>query len=144
LPHAKRYTLKTMKDDQEDLELNIYQGEGSTSDEAEYLGTARIAPLAKGPKGSVTVEVEFSLSEECLLTVTARDLARNQLVKSVFSTRDTPAVVKARLARAERIAAAVKAAKATTSTKTQTAARAPSASWLSRLFSRLFGGGGPT
>ncbi len=138
LPHSKAYGLATVKDDQEELELAVYQGEGQETDEAEYLGTVKIAPLPKGAKGTVTLAVEFSLSAECLLTVTAREVSKGLEVKATFSTRDTPEVVKARLARAERIAAAVQKAKAAASAKTATAAKPAAGGFLSRLLERLF------
>ncbi len=66
-------------------------------------------------------------------------MRHNLEVKATFSTRDTPEVVKARLARAERIAAAVKAAKAAAEAKPHAAVKTAGGSWLSRLVGRLLG-----
>ena len=94
-------------------------------------------PLPLGPRGSVTLAVEFALSAECLLTVTAREVSKNIEVKATFSTRDTPEVVKARLERNNRIAAAVKAAQVKMHSKPQLVP--VSKSWFGRLKERLFG-----
>jgi molecular chaperone DnaK len=123
LPHAKGYGISTVKDDQAELELAVYQGEGELTDDTEYLGTVKIAPLPKGPRGSVNLDVEFALSAECLLTITAREATKQLEVKATFSTRDTPDVVKARLERNARIAAAVQAARAATSAKSLSAVK---------------------
>jgi molecular chaperone DnaK len=137
LPHARVHSIQTVRDDQAEVELAIYQGEDEHSDENEYLGTVKIAPLPKGPRGAITVDVEFALSAECLLTVTARVPAKNLEVKALFSTQATPDVVKARLERSARIAEAVKAAKQ----KLQARPAVP-VKWLgffARLKARLFG-----
>ena len=138
LPHSKSYGHVTTKDDQEELDLLVYQGESEHTDEAEYLGIVKIAPLPKGPRGSVTLEVEFQLSAECLLTVAARERSKGITVVSTFSTKTTPEVVKARLERAQRIAEAVRRAKTAASVKGGSAAKkVPPRSWWARLVSRL-------
>ncbi|WP_375759475.1 TIGR02266 family protein [Corallococcus exercitus] len=107
LPAAKSYTLSTHRDDQTELELTVFQGDSERAQDNEYLGTLRLAGLPKKPRGAVQVQVTFEVNNESLLKVTAREGTSGREVVSTFTTRDTPEVVKARLAQQESAAAPV-------------------------------------
>ncbi len=98
LPSSKSYNISTSRDDQSDLELTIFQGENAVAQENEYLGTLKLSGLPKGPRGTVKIGVTFEVSNECLLTVTAKEATTGREVRSVFSTKDTPEAVKAKMA----------------------------------------------
>jgi molecular chaperone DnaK len=98
LPHKKALTIGTTRDDQTSLEVTVFQGESDKAQENEYLGTFSIPGLPRGPRGSVSFEILFSLSAESILTVTAEDKKAGRTVTVAFSTKDTPEEVRARLA----------------------------------------------
>jgi molecular chaperone DnaK len=101
LPATKRYIISSNRDDQEEIEMSIFQGESDKAIQNEYLGTLRIAGLARGPRGSARVEVAFELTNEALLTVKAKEIATGKEVVSTFSTRDTPEALGQQLQNAE-------------------------------------------
>jgi molecular chaperone DnaK len=142
LPATKKYALTTSRDNQNELELSIFQGDKDRAHENEHLGALRLTGLPKGPRGSVQIEVVFEVSNECLLKVRAREGSSGKEVSSTFTTRDTPEAVKARIAK-ETQAAAEAAPAARDGT---TVAMAPPAAvvasgggilgWVKRLFIR--------
>ena len=97
LPHRRNYQLSTTRDDQEKLEVAVFQGESDRALDNEYLGTLTVDDLPKGPKGSVTFDVAFALSPEALLTVTAEEHGTGRTIGATFATRETPEGIRARL-----------------------------------------------
>ncbi|MGA9521237.1 MAG: TIGR02266 family protein [Myxococcaceae bacterium] len=97
LPTRKTHHILTSRDDQETLEVTVFQGDSDRAQENEYLGTLKLSGLPKGPRGTVGITITFELSNEALLKVTAREDNSGREVTSTFSTRDTPEAVKARL-----------------------------------------------
>ena len=97
LPVRKEYQLATTKDDQSTFDLWIFEGEGPTVAECQYLGTIQLTGLPRGPKGSVRIAVAFELGEECLLAVRARELTTEREVEVVFTTKGTPDEVRKRV-----------------------------------------------
>jgi molecular chaperone DnaK len=98
LPFKKSLAIGTTRDDQDSLEVSIFQGERDKAQENEYLGTVTIPNLPKGTRGSQSFDIVFSLSAESILTVTAEDQKSGRVVTANFSTKDTPEEVKKRLA----------------------------------------------
>ena len=97
LPFKKSLSIATTRDDQESLEVSIFQGDGDRAQENEYLGTLVIPGLPKALRGTLAFEILFSLSAESILTVTAEDQQSGKSAIATFSTKDTPEEVKARL-----------------------------------------------
>jgi molecular chaperone DnaK len=97
LPAKKAYEHTTTRDNQTELELQVFQGDSPRVTECEYLGTIRVAGLAARPRGEVRVAVEFALGAEGILTVTARDLGSGNVTELQFATLDTPESLKAKL-----------------------------------------------
>jgi molecular chaperone DnaK len=97
LPHRKALSIATTKDDQRELEIAVFQGEADKAQDNEYLGTLGVRDLPRGPRGSAAFDIEFQLSAECLLTVTAIDRKTGKAVSATFSTQDTPEAVRKRL-----------------------------------------------
>ncbi|MGA8891919.1 MAG: Hsp70 family protein [Anaeromyxobacteraceae bacterium] len=97
LPVRKEYQLATTKDDQRTFDLWIFEGEGATVAECQYLGTIQLTGLPRGPRGSVRIAVAFELGEECLLSVRAREMTSGREVEVVFTTKGTPDEVKKRV-----------------------------------------------
>jgi len=105
LPVRKEYTLSTTKDDQRTFDLWVFEGDGATAAECQYLGTIQLTGLPRGPKGSVRIAVTFELGEECLLTVRARELDTGREVEAIFTTKGTPDEARARVEREAKYAA---------------------------------------
>jgi molecular chaperone DnaK len=97
LPARKQYGLATTRDGQTDFELVVLQGESTTAEECEYLGTLRLAGLPAGPRGMVKIAVTFELGAECLLTVTAREMNTGRKVQAVMSAKEGPGAARRRL-----------------------------------------------
>ncbi|WP_233261283.1 TIGR02266 family protein [Vitiosangium sp. GDMCC 1.1324] len=97
LPANKSYQIATSRDDQQELDLIILQGDSERAVENEYLGTLKVSGLPSGPRGSIKVSVTFEVNNECILKVTAREQTSGLEVMSIFSTRDTPEEVKSKL-----------------------------------------------
>ncbi|MCP3168479.1 TIGR02266 family protein [Myxococcus qinghaiensis] len=90
LPAQRSFALNTTKDNEESLELSIFQGEDNHISANEYLGTVRIEGLPRGPKGSVRVAVTIKLDSECVLHVEAREYSTRKEVKATLATRYSP------------------------------------------------------
>ncbi|HZX65885.1 MAG TPA: Hsp70 family protein [Myxococcales bacterium] len=97
LPHRRGYTIATTRDNQDTLEIAVFQGDSDKAQENEYLGTLTVKDLPKGLRGSVQFEVMFALSGEALLTVTAEEQGTARTATTTFTTRATPEEIKKRL-----------------------------------------------
>jgi molecular chaperone DnaK len=91
LPSRKQVGLATTEDGQTAFELSVVQGESPLAADCEYLGTVRLDGLPSGPRGMVKIAVGFELGAEGLLTVTARELQTNRVVRTTFAARALPA-----------------------------------------------------
>ena len=89
LPAQRSFAVSTATDDEEFLELSIFQGEDNHISANEYLGTVRLEGLPKGPKGSVRVAVTIKLDAECVLFVEAREYTTRKSVRATLATRYT-------------------------------------------------------
>jgi molecular chaperone DnaK len=141
LPHKKSMSLSTTRDDQESLEIVVFQGDSDKAQDNEYLGTLLVPDLPKATRGTVSFDIMFALSVESILTVTAEEHATARTVTATFSTGDTPESVRQRLqkdAPPEETAAAADAAPGTALAATA-APGGGFVGWLKRLF-----GGSPT
>ncbi|WP_044890571.1 TIGR02266 family protein [Myxococcus hansupus] len=90
LPAQRSFAINTTKDNEEALELSVFQGEDNHISANEYLGTVRIEGLPKGPKGAVRVAVTLKLDSECVLHVEAREYSTRKEVKATLATRYSP------------------------------------------------------
>ncbi len=97
LPASKSFSLATSKDNEEAMELQVFQGEDANVGANEYLGTMRIEGLPRGPKGSVQVAVTLKLDAECVLHVDARELRTRKAFACTLATRYTPDEIRSRL-----------------------------------------------
>jgi len=88
------------------------------------------ASLPPAPRGAVSVEFHFELSNECLLTITAKEQSTGQTVTSTYATRHTPEGARQKVARLESQGPELTAA--------EIAAARPTG--LFSFFKRLFGG----
>ncbi|WP_043413181.1 TIGR02266 family protein [Archangium violaceum] len=97
LPAQRSFAISTTRDNEEVMELSIFQGEDTHISANEYLGTVRLEGLPKGPKGSVRVAVTLRLDSECVLHVTAQEYSTRKEMKATLATRYTPEELRQRL-----------------------------------------------
>ncbi len=97
LPAQRSFAVSTTRDDEEVLELSIFQGEDTHISANEYLGTVRLEGLPKGPKGSVRVAVTLRLDAECVVHVTAQEYSTRKEVRATLATRYSPEELRQRL-----------------------------------------------
>jgi molecular chaperone DnaK len=97
LPHKKTYSIWTSLDNQKTLEIPVFQGEADRAQQNEYLGTLVVPDLPPGIKGSVVFDINFAVSPESILTITAEERGTRRSVSATFSTQDSPEAVKRRL-----------------------------------------------
>ncbi|RKG76466.1 Hsp70 family protein, partial [Corallococcus terminator] len=90
LPSQRSFAISTSQDNEERMELSIFQGEDNHISANEYLGTVRVEGLPRGPKGSVRVAVTLKLDSECVLHVEAREYSSRKEVKATLATRYSP------------------------------------------------------
>jgi molecular chaperone DnaK len=139
LPAAKAYTISTARDDQPSLEMSVYQGDSDRTDENEYLGTVRLDGLPKGARGTVKVAVNFSVSGESVLTVTAKELSTAREITATMTARVRPDAVKPETAVQESTPAA--APPSVEAAKTGATESAPAKLGFFGRLRRFFGGG---
>ena len=129
LPFQKSYVISTTRDNQTELDIAIFQGESERVLENEFLGTLSIKNIPKAPRGERKFEIRFKLDNECILTVSAKDLTTGEVHEVVLSTKDTPEEVKKKLQIREEKHRATKAL------ESQKEARGP-LQWIRKLLSK--------
>jgi molecular chaperone DnaK len=72
-PNLKQMTFTTSVDDQEELIMRIYQGDENEAKKNELLGEFTFAGIRLGEAGSVRVQVNFNLTQDGILTMSAKD-----------------------------------------------------------------------
>ena len=97
LPARRGYEIATTRDGQTDLELAVFQGDSPRASECEYLGTVRLQGLPAAPKGEVRLSIDFSLGQEGILSLAARNLATGEVSSAHLATLDTPASLREKL-----------------------------------------------
>jgi len=74
IPCSALKTFTTIKDNQEQVDINIFQGEYLSAAENTYLGTIKIKDIPPLPQGDFKIDVTFLVDSEGILTVEATDL----------------------------------------------------------------------
>ncbi len=97
LPATKSFGISTHEDNQQELEVTVFQGEDSNVAGNELIGVVRIDGLPRGPKGAVQVAITLSLDAECVLKVEAKEFRTRKAVKATLATRFTAAEIAAKL-----------------------------------------------
>jgi molecular chaperone DnaK len=97
LPVKKSHEHATTRDGQTELELQVFQGDSPRVSECEYLGTLKVGGLRSGPRGEQRVAIDFSVGNEGILDITARDLSSGKVTEVRFATVDTPDAIREKL-----------------------------------------------
>lgn len=69
VPFSKTRRFATLLDDQESINIQVYQGDSMYKDECSYLGNLRITDIPKGKAGTVGVDVKLSISATGILNI---------------------------------------------------------------------------
>jgi hypothetical protein len=75
IPCERTRTFATAQDNQAVVRVRVSQGEEERFDRNTLLGQVELTGLSRGPRGSVRIDVSFSLDESGMLQVSARDQA---------------------------------------------------------------------
>lgn len=82
LPCTRKVVASNQTDDQTSMTFLVTQGERLRRQDNQVLASLTLKDLAKGPRGTVKVEVEMNLSAEADLTVKVTELSSNRSVEA--------------------------------------------------------------
>jgi molecular chaperone DnaK len=78
IPTSEKKLFATTRDNQDFVEIMVYQGEQPLVDHNTFLGRFTLGDLPKKPAGKVAVEVTFLLDADGVLNVSARELSSDK------------------------------------------------------------------
>jgi molecular chaperone DnaK len=95
LPAEKEIGVTTTQDNQQMIEIFLYQGESEMALDNEFMGAFVISGFPPAPRGRVKLAVKLALTQESILEVSARDIATGTPVdvKVVPRAPVTPEIV---------------------------------------------------
>jgi molecular chaperone DnaK len=85
VPIEQTRTFTTSTDNQESVEIRIYQGESQEAAANELLGQFSFVDFAKGVRGEVQIDVTFEINTDGIVNVTAMDRATGQAASTRIS-----------------------------------------------------------
>ncbi len=75
IPTNRSLVFSTAEDNQDEVEIKMYQGEREIAEQNKLLGKFTLTGIKKAPKGVPRIEVSFSININGILKVTALDLS---------------------------------------------------------------------
>ncbi len=78
VPTSAGHVFTTVRDLQTSVRIMVFQGDSLRAEENELLGEFMLSGLREAPRGEVEVEVQFSISADGIVSVSARDLETGQ------------------------------------------------------------------
>ncbi len=85
IPTSEKKLFATTRDDQEFVEIMVYQGEQELVDHNTFLGRFRLADLPRRSAGNVNVEVTFLIDADGVLNVSAREVSSDKSASVTIS-----------------------------------------------------------
>ncbi len=73
VPNMKSLSFTTSADNQQDLQMRIFQGDAPMARDNEALGEFTFSGIRLAPAGQVRVQVTFSLTQDGILSMSAKD-----------------------------------------------------------------------
>jgi len=73
VPIEQTRTFTTFQDNQESVQIRVYQGESRVAAENELLGQFEFSGFRKARRGEVAIDVTFEINADGIVNVTARD-----------------------------------------------------------------------
>lgn len=89
VPVSRSHIYSTVQDNQEVVEINIFQGENEIAEENVPLGSFLIEGLPPKPAHGIQIEVHFDFDLSGMLTVTATEKGKGQQSSLVVNNRST-------------------------------------------------------
>lgn len=107
IPVRRSQVFSTSEDDQTAVEIHVLQGERPMAPDNETLGVFRLEGIPASPRGIPQIEVDFTIDENGLLNVSARELisGTSQTVTLTTTTSLSATEVAQMVREAERCAA---------------------------------------
>jgi len=87
IPIERTESFTTQKDNQKNVKITVLQGEDEDADQNEILAKAVFSDLPPHKKGELKVQVVFSVDEDGILTVTAKDESTGREVTTTVTHR---------------------------------------------------------
>ncbi|MEO0813828.1 MAG: Hsp70 family protein, partial [Myxococcota bacterium] len=89
IPTEQKKIFTTVRDNQEQVKIVVFQGDSRRIVGNELLGEFVLSELRPAPRGQVRIEVSFAISADGLVTVAARDMetGREQTIQVTGSHR---------------------------------------------------------
>lgn len=91
IPYSTSKVYTTLYDNQQVLEVKLYQGLSSNPEECTFLGTIKIENLPPASKGELDIIIDFILAVNGRLRVQATigDLTKDIEIENIFSVKNT-------------------------------------------------------
>jgi hypothetical protein len=74
----KKLVLTTVNDEQDSVQIDLYQGEGESMDDAEYIGSLVVSNIQPSPKGEPEINMVLGVDADGNLNATASDAATGE------------------------------------------------------------------
>ena len=83
VPCKRGHTFTTVRDNQDKVKIQVFQGEGDKVIENEMLGEFILTGIPPGPRGKSKIEVLFAINAEGIVSVAAKDMetGRSQTIE---------------------------------------------------------------
>jgi molecular chaperone DnaK (HSP70) len=78
-PCARTEVFTTAEDNQEAIQVRLFQGEGPRVDDGQRLGSYEVRPLDRAPRGVLLIHVTFQVDAGGTFRLTAKDDAGNDV-----------------------------------------------------------------
>ena len=90
IPYSTSKVYTTLYDNQQVLEVKLYQGLSTNPNDCTFLGTIRIENLPPAPKGELDIVIDFILAVNGRLRVQATigDLTKDIEIENIFSVKN--------------------------------------------------------
>ncbi|MBI2377378.1 MAG: molecular chaperone DnaK [Deltaproteobacteria bacterium] len=78
VPTSAAHIFTTVRDNQSSVRIMVFQGDSQRAQENELLGEFILSGLRQAPRGEVEIEVNFEISADGIVSVSARDMETGQ------------------------------------------------------------------
>jgi molecular chaperone DnaK len=85
VPIEQTRTFTTTQDNQERVQIRVYQGESRRAEGNELLGQFEFSGFNKAPRGGVRIDVTFEINADGILNVQAKDQETSQVASTTLT-----------------------------------------------------------